>query len=293
VVEGWEYDVSGEVEQVVGSPFEHVGLVGLGLLGGSLAMAVRAAWPSVRVSAFVRTPTPEARAVTDALVPEVADLAGCDLIVLATPVDAMVPAFMALAKTGTRAVVTDMGSTKRTVMAAAREAGLSNFVGGHPMAGAERPGLALARPDLFRGKAWLLVKGSANVEASARVEMFVGGVGAVPHWMDAETHDRTIAFVSHLPQMVAVALMNAADGAVGLGGRDAAGSAFAEMTRLASSPREMWTGVLTDNADYVREALIALLRELPEAEGDPGAWAREALARSGDARARWRGAPLR
>lgn len=292
MAEGHADIVTGPTPMSGDPPFASVGLVGLGLLGGSMAMAVRATWPSVTVSAFVRSPTPDARAIVDYLVPDVAELAACELIVLATPVGAMPSYLDAFARSRTSAVVTDMGSTKRTVMAAARAAGLTAFVGGHPMAGGERPGLGLARADLFRDKPWLLVKGSGDADAGRRVESFVRALGAVVHWMDADTHDRTVAFVSHLPQIIAAALMNAADQGVGLGGRDAAGSAFAEMTRLASSPTDMWTGVLEDNLDFVREALAAFLSELPlEKDADPGAWASDALTRSGAARARWRRTP--
>jgi prephenate dehydrogenase len=185
--------------------------------------------------------------------------------------------------------VTDVGSTKRSIIATATDVGLRPFVGGHPMAGGERPGLDQARADLFVDRPWLLVEGTADADARARVEAFARGLGARPSWMDAATHDRTVAYISHLPQVVAAALMHAADGALGTDGVTAAGPAFAEMTRLASSPPDMWTSVLADNADFVAEALAQFARDLPSiADLQSGAWARDVLSRAGDARTRWR-----
>jgi prephenate dehydrogenase len=271
-------------------PFRRIGIVGLGLIGGSIALAARQAWPTVRLVAAVRREHPQARQVVDEIVTDVAALAPCDLIVVAVPIDRVPECLLELSRSGTRAVVTDVSSTKRQVMAAATAAGLPSFVGGHPMAGGERPGLDCARGDLFRGRPWILVKATGTPAADAQLERFAIGLGAVVRWMDAETHDRTVAYVSHLPQIVAAALMNAADAALGTAGQAVAGNAFGEMTRLASSPPEMWTAVLGENRDYVREALARFIRELPAdpAGVEPGDWVREALTQSGEARARWR-----
>lgn len=272
-------------------PFRRIGIAGLGLIGGSIALATRQAWPTVRLVAAVRREHPQARQVVDEIVTDVGALASCDLIIVAVPIDRVPACLSDLARTGTTALVTDVSSTKRQIMAAATAAGLPSFVGGHPMAGGERPGLDCARADLFRGRPWILVQGTATPATDAQLERFAAGLGAVVRWMDAETHDRTVAYVSHLPQMVAAALMNAADAALGTAGHAVAGNAFGEMTRLASSPPEMWTAVLGENRDFVREALARFIRELPVEPGgaDPGAWAEDALGRSGEARARWRG----
>jgi prephenate dehydrogenase len=107
--------------------------------------------------------------------------------------------------------------------------------------------------------------------------------------MPADVHDRTVAYVSHLPQVVAAALMNAADRAVAATGPHVAGNAFAEMTRLASSPPEMWQGICAENADFLTEALRTFLEQLPEGRGlSDGTWVAEALTQSGVARDRWR-----
>jgi prephenate dehydrogenase len=170
-------------------------------------------------------------------------------------------------------------------MTAARDAGLSRFVGGHPMGGSERGGLAQARADLFVRRPWLLVQNDSGSVERERVERFVTGLGAVARWTDAETHDRTMAFVSHLPQLLAVALMNAAAENVGEDGLGAAGRAFTEMTRLAMSPSDLWTDIFASNADYVAEAVHALARDFPSAAEltDPS-WIRQAFERAAAAR---------
>jgi prephenate dehydrogenase len=265
-------------------PFARVGIVGLGLIGGSIALGVRRAWPSATVLGCDRSPSiadAAIGAVVDEAVGRVDGLKDVDLIILAVPLGAMKELMQSIARLGTRAVITDVGSTKRQVMAAAEAAALSRFVGGHPMGGSERVGLDHARADMFDGRPWLLVRGGGSSDDVARVERFVVGLGALPQWTDADTHDRIVAYVSHLPQLVAVALMNAAKGAVGDDGLSAAGRAFSEMTRLASSPADLWQGILADNADFVTEALQRFVKCLPQdGQLDEGEWVREAFARA-------------
>jgi prephenate dehydrogenase len=184
--------------------------------------------------------------------------------------------------------VPDVGSTKRHVLLVARATRGLRFVGGHPMAGRERPGLDQAHPDLFVDRPWLLVEGTADAAAGARLEAFVRALGARARWMDAAAHDRAVAFVSHLPQILGGALMAAAERGVGGLGADAAGPAFGEMTRLAASPPDMWRTVLAENADFVMDALAGLVAELPSVTDlQSGAWVRDVLGPAGEARRRW------
>ena len=134
------------------------------------------------------------------------------------------------------------------------------------MAGAEHAGIAHARADLFEGRSWLVVEGRPErSEACALVERFVRGLGAEPRRVDAVAHDRTMAYVSHVPQLVASALMASAGQRCGREGLGASGPAFTEMTRVASSSFETWRGTLATNADFVVEALEAFVARLPAA----------------------------
>jgi prephenate dehydrogenase len=255
-------------------PFERIGIVGLGLIGGSIALATKRRWPSVTLTVCDPAPV-TSEAVTQGLVTTVVaapgELKDCDLILIATPVQT-VPAVLAqLTAAGTTALVTDTGSTKRMVMKAARTTTLT-FVGGHPVAGAETSGLGAARADLFDGRPWLLVS-SSPAEAhdpavfpgvlEAMLATFVVGLGARPEWTDAVTHDRVMAHVSHAPQVVSTALMAASGAAVGKDGVAWSGKGFADMTRLASSSPDVWQGILDSNADFIADALGALSAKLP------------------------------
>src|SRR6185295_14092814 len=188
-----------------------------------------------------------ASGVVDATRKSAAEVADADLVVLATPVQGIIEEIATLGRAGVLAVVTDVGSTKRQVMAAATAAGLTRFVGGHPIAGSERGGLSAARVDLFEGRTWALVGG----DRAPLVESFVTALGARPRHTDAESHDRTMAFVSHAPQVIASALMAAAGQGVGRAGLDWSGQGFGDMTRLASSPAAVWEGILATNADFI------------------------------------------
>ena len=272
-------------------PFTRVGIAGLGLIGGSIAMGLRAAWPSIAITACDRPDrlaAAHARGLIDAGVADPAGLAQADCLVLAVPMAAMCTVIDALGRCDLPGVVTDVGSTKRTVMAAAARAGLPRFVGGHPMAGSEHAGLEHGRADLFHRRPWLLVP-SGTTHADAAVERLVTGLGAEPRWMAAEHHDRMVAYVSHLPQLLATTLMNVAAEAVGDEGIAAGGPAFVEMTRLSSSPAGLWQAILAENADFTAEALARFVEALP-ADGQLGStdWVRGAFTRAREARRRWR-----
>jgi prephenate dehydrogenase len=271
-------------------PFQQLGIVGLGLIGGSIAAAVRAAWPNLRVLGVDRPEiAADARArgwIHEAL-PHARPLGEADLVVLASPVPGIVAGIGELARAGHPGAITDVGSTKRTIVRAAADAGLRRFVGGHPMAGAEASGLAAARADLFAGCRWCVVPGAgAGDEDVAFVEALARGLGARPVRIEADTHDRVMAYVSHLPQLVSVALMNAAAAGAGRDGLALAGRGLAEMSRLASSSPDVWEGILAANADYVAEALDALRDEVgaldarrPDAAGVTSSFARAAAFR--------------
>lgn len=243
-----------------------VTVIGLGLIGGSVALALRAIG-GVRVAGVDSAAVlelPEAREASDERVPvdDVAAvrelLARTELAVLAMPVGGIIawlPTVLELAR-----YVTDCGSTKERIVAAAgAEPRRRFFVGGHPMAGKAIGGLGEASPTLFRGARWLLCPATADPEALRLVEGLVSSVGAKPVHVDAAVHDRGVALTSHLPQLCASAL------AVLAGRADAgelAGPAFASATRVAGGPDSMWADIFSTNAGAIANALRALTSQL-------------------------------
>jgi prephenate dehydrogenase len=248
-------------------PVASIGIVGLGLIGGSIALKLRDVWPSVRIAGVDRPEAIDAaldQGAIDEPCGSIADLAGRDLVVLAAPVGEIVRSMDEAARLGPRTVVTDVGSTKRRVMEAAARACLPRFVGGHPMAGLAESGLAHARPDLFEKKPWLLVPAiESDEDAYDLVATLVRALGARPERIEALEHDRFMACVSHVPQLVSTALMTAAGHAVGESGLAVAGPGFRDLTRLASSGANVWTDILATNADCIAEALAAFSACLP------------------------------
>jgi prephenate dehydrogenase len=249
----------------VNPPFERVGIVGLGLIGGSVALGLRRRWPGLHVVGVDRPEVSAAArrlgAVSDTRA-ALENLRDADLVVLATPVPEILRCLEDARAANLGALLTDVGSTKRHIVARARELGV-RFVGGHPVAGSAQAGLTHARPDLFDGREWLVVPGTGTSADLDRMETTVRGLGAAPRRIDADTHDRLMAYVSHLPQLLSSALMAVAGDAVGASGLASAGPGFADMTRLAASHADVWRGILATNADYIAQALRALVATLP------------------------------
>lgn len=246
-------------------PFRSVAVVGLGLIGGSIALGLRRKWPAMTVVGVDRPDVLSAASRLGAITAQqerLEDLGGDELIVLAAPVPGIIELIGALGRAPVSALVTDVGSTKRHIMRAAASASL-RFIGGHPIAGAASAGLAHARPELFDRREWLIVSNGGSDGDVQALERLVAGLGAVPRRIAADAHDRLMAYVSHLPQLLATTLMTTAGEAVGKDGLAAAGPGFADMTRLASSPVDIWRGIVATNGDYISEALNALVAALP------------------------------
>ncbi len=235
-----------------------VAVVGLGLVGGSLARALRGAGYRVvgvdRARVCRRAKAAGAVAATFSDVRKAA--AACDVMVLAAP-PAANRALLRQLVPFERLVVTDVGSVKGPIVREARRLGLRRFVGGHPIAGSERKGFAASRADLFRGHAWTLVPGG-DARAFRVVRALVEAAGARPVRTSAAVHDRALAYLSHVPQLVAWALMAAARGdAVTARRLELAGPGFRDMTRLARSPLSLWRQILAENRTEVARALRA------------------------------------
>ncbi len=266
-------------------PIENVAIAGIGLIGGSLARAWRAARPDLALAAFDRPDVLRAARDAGVIDREAASLAslvaGADLVVLALPLDALLPAFAEMAPhLAPGALVTDVGSVKTAVARAARVLPGGQFVGGHPMAGAEKGGFAHADPFLFENAVYVLCPDGAGRAHPRYPDLvaLVEATGARVLELDAHRHDAIAARVSHVPQLVATALA-ATTGAAALHD-DAllalAAGGFRDMTRIAESPFAVWQGILAGNRAPVREALGALqatLAALADAldRGDSGA----------------------
>ena len=270
--------------------FEKVGIIGLGLIGGSIALRSRELWPTSLVIGVDNKDVLETAMRLHAIDVAADDpivLAEADLVVLAAPVLNNIELLGALDDhVRQAAVVTDTGSTKREIVAAARALPPRfTFIGGHPLAGAARGGLEHARPDLFVGRPWLLTP-IGDTAAVEKLSSFVAALGATPRILGVEAHDRLLAFLSHLPQLAASALMQVVGDAVGSEGLELAGRGLADTTRLASSPSDIWTDIAATNADEIGEALDTLIALLKELRGDLASGDR--LAEIFEVAARWR-----
>ena len=251
--------------------FSRIGIVGLGLIGGSIALAARQLWPSSLVVAVDNKDVLETAMrlhAIDVAADDLVVLAEVDLVILSAPVRQNLALLGELDEYVRQpAVVTDTGSTKRVMVEAARHLPPRfTFVGGHPLGGAASSGLEHARADLFRNRPWLFTPTSDSASESLdRLKSFAAALGAVPEVVDVETHDRLLAFVSQLPQLTASALMQVVGEAVGERGLALAGRGLVDTTRLASSRAEIWKDIAATNADEVGHALdtlIELLRDL-------------------------------
>jgi prephenate dehydrogenase len=269
-----------------------VALLGFGLIGGSIAAAIRGTRPDWTVAAWSPSGAGPAEAKTAGVVDEALRsardaIAGADLVVLAAPPLACLGLLDDLARPGVLgadAVVTDVASTKSRIMAAADAAGV-RFVGGHPMAGRETSGYAAATAGLFAGRPWVIVPGTgADDRAIALVESLVAACGATPIRMSAREHDAATAAISHLPFIVSVALVEAVAGGEDSGPRPdwaaAAGLAaggWESMTRLARGDVRMGAEIAATNPGPIAARLREIQRVLDswladlERDGGPDA----------------------
>jgi prephenate dehydrogenase len=241
-----------------------VAIAGLGLIGGSIARALAAAGHHVTgldaPPVLRRASKARVIAATAASAAEAATRS--DVVFLAAPPRANLRLLRALAKEDHRAIVTDVGSVKRPICAEAIRLGLAGFVGGHPMAGSAAAGFAASDAALFQGRAWVLTP-PAGQRPPRRLLALIRELGARPVVTTPAEHDRAVAFLSHVPQIVAWALADAARAdAVTRRHLRIAGPAFRDMTRIAASPRGLWAEILEQNGAEVRRALAALRRTL-------------------------------
>jgi prephenate dehydrogenase len=283
--------------------FEQLGLIGCGLMGGSFALALKKAGLVKRVVGYSKSPSTTERArqmgVIDIEAPSaLLAVSGADLVLVAVPVAATEATFKAIRHLLTKnTLVMDVGSTKREVIDAARRVlkdQVGVFVPAHPITGKELAGVDNADPDLYMGRQVILtpIERTESAQLDKATQLW-SALGCHVQHMTPEAHDAAYAAVSHLPHMIAFALMNAiADQEHGKQFLSLAGPGFRDFTRIAASDPSVWRDILISN----REELIAQSRQFQRAlrafetaiaDGNPDAL--EALIeQASQTRSRWR-----
>jgi prephenate dehydrogenase len=257
-----------------------VALVGVGLIGGSIGMAARRRL-GAHVVGWNRSPAAlevaRRRGAIDEAVERVADIGTADVAIAGVAVDALPHAVRELCGALPDAVVTDVGSTKAALLGAID---CENFIGGHPLAGAEATGVAHARDDLFDGATWYLTpRPETPGVLYERLARFVAGLGAVPTAIAPGDHDRLMAVVSHLPHVVANLLVAQAAEALGGETLPATGPSFRDATRVAGANPALWAQIYAANRDALADQVDDLIRRLRDVRalldrdgGDLQAW---------------------
>jgi prephenate dehydrogenase len=251
---------------------ERVTVMGCGLSGGSIVKALRRRGEAIAIFAIDDEQVlSTARLWLDDCAPCASPratelVASSDLTVLAMPVGSIVANLpWVLESLGTRGIATDTGSVKRAIVAAARSRPQAHkFVGGHPMAGRELGGFAASTPTLFEGSRWFLIEDAPGSDAVLRVASLARAVGATPVSVDADVHDRAMAYVSHAPQLIASALLAVAGRA---GVLDDAGPGFRDLVRIAGGPTNVWRDILDANRLEIAAALARILEPLVAIQG--------------------------
>jgi prephenate dehydrogenase len=276
-----------------------VAVIGVGLIGGSFGLALKQAQACAQVVGAGRSrgnlELALERGAIDAIAPDAAGAAhGADLVLVAAPVAQVEGIFRDIRESA--ALITDAGSTKRDVVAAARRAlgsAAARFVPGHPIAGAEKSGASAATPELFRGKRVILTPLRENLPKDiSRVEQAWQACGARISRMDPEEHDAVLAAVSHLPHLLAFALVHelaSRENSAQLFSLAAGG--FRDFTRIASSHPEMWRDICVANRDRLLEEVKRYRLELDSItqllEAGDGAALEKLFAEARAARGRW------
>ena len=274
-------------------------VIGVGLIGGSFALALKKAGKVTQVVGVGRNRAnldiARERHIIDAIAPDAAAAAReADVVLVATPVGQFPSVFAQLKDT--KALITDGGSTKRDVVAAARTAlgaKIAQFVPGHPVAGAEKSGAGAAAADLFKGRRVILTPLQENPAASVtQVQALWEACGARVTRLDPDEHDAVLAAVSHLPHLLAYALVH---DIAGRGNAEQlfsyAAGGFRDFTRIASSHPEMWRDICIANRDALLaevarySAQLGLIEKLLQA-GDADAL-EKLFSEARDARDRW------
>src|SRR5579883_2923966 len=242
-------------------PWSVVSVVGVGLIGGSFALALRKAGFKGKIIGVSSRETVKAaleRGVIDDALPLREAAAQSDLIYLAQPIERILQTLDELdAYVRTGALITDAGSTKAAIVArAAKHIKRAKFVGGHPMAGKQTRGVGEAEAELFQDRPYILTARDHELET------WIERIGARLVVLDAQEHDRLVALTSHLPQLISTALAGSI--AAEPGAAQVVGPAAIDLTRLAMSPYEIWRDIFATNAESIDQALAAFIDRLTD-----------------------------
>lgn len=251
--------------------FERAAIIGLGLVGGSVARDLAA--QGVEVVAYDSDPSQLEAAVREgvvqhALAADLSGVGGVELILVAVPVDTAADVLRLVAPYAAAArLITDVGSTKARIVDAAISTGLGDrFIGSHPMAGDHRSGWRASRAGLFRNaRVYLCPANPSSTRLTSLAESFWQDLGALPVVLSAARHDQTLAWTSQLPHLLstALALALARSGLT----RDDLGPGGRDVTRLAGSSPDVWTPIVRDNATAIETALAAVEKEIAHIRG--------------------------
>ncbi|AXC50322.1 prephenate/arogenate dehydrogenase family protein [Paracoccus suum] len=254
------------------APFRHVALIGLGLIASSMAHAIRARWPEVRITGYARSEATrnQTREIgfCDAVMDSAAEaVAGADLVVLAVPIGAMGELAAEIAPhLAPDAVLTDVGSVKQAVIDAVGPHVPTHvhFVPGHPLAGTEHSGPRAGFASLFQNRWWLLTpEEGVDPAAIERLQALIAGMGAKTDQMEAGHHDLVLAVTSHAPHLIAYTMVGVADHLSRVTESEViqySAAGFRDFTRIAASDPTMWRDVFLTN----REATLDILGRFTE-----------------------------
>lgn len=255
---------------------KRISIIGVGLIGGSLALALKQARPRLTIVGYDRSPVLQKAlkrgAIDEAATDAISAVIQSDCLIFATPISSTLELLRSVGKfVSPETIVSDVCSVKAAVMRAAEKSLPKEvlFVGGHPMAGSERGGIDAADPLLFENAYYILCPRKTGPKVGAkenkRLNTFVDlieSTGARVIFLDGAVHDRIIASVSHVPQLLAVALTNLVARHGDSHSLRLAAGGFRDLTRVASSPYAMWDDILRTNKKEISRSLEKLIREL-------------------------------
>lgn len=258
--------------------FQTIGFIGLGLIGGSIAKAIKYFYPETRILAYSRSQGPLREALEAGAIDHIAgavdaSFGACDLIFLCGPVSANA-SYLAVLKglISDSCILTDVGSTKTDIHEKVQELGLeAHFIGGHPMAGSEKTGFANSKRLLIENAYYILTPcDQVPKETVEEMESFTASLKAIPLVLPYAYHDYVTAAISHLPHLIAASLVNLVhdlDGQEEIMKKVAAGG-FKDITRIASSSPEMWEQICLTNQENIHKVLSCYIASLQHIQRD-------------------------